>query len=526
MSEGSEKRQQAMWAESELPRGAAESVPDPPAPKGPPRFQAVNRQQMVWRSVDVERLVEPEHVVRAIWELVGRLDLTAFAADVRAVEGRAGRTPYDPHLLISLWIFAYSQGISSAREVARRCEYHPAYQWLTGCEIVNYHTLSDFRVDHRKALDKLFAQLLAVLSSEGLITLEQVVHDGTKVKAAASSQSFHREKTLRAHLEAAQERVQAMGDPRQDAPSPGAERARERAAREKVEKLEQALAELKKVQAAPEARAEESERRVSETDPEARVMKQSDGGHAPSHNVQISTDVAHSIIVGVGVTQEGNDQHQMLPALEEVQRQTGRLPGQMIVDDGYTTRENILAADDRSVDLIGGTMQGDAAATKRRLEKRGVDPAFFPQNFSYHPATNTYTCPAQKVLPYRTTKHDRVGVKRQVYQARAADCRACPLRQACQPGKQGRMIVRSENVPKVAAYVAKMQTEAARAAYRWRAPVAEFSNAWLKAKLGLRQFCLRGLQKVRGEVLWACLTYNIQQWFRLRWKTPLLPTPV
>ena len=78
--------------------------------------------------------------------------------------------------------------------------------------------------------------------------------------------------------------------------------------------------------------------------------------------------------------------------------------------------------------------------------------------------------------------------------------------------------MRSENVPAVAAYVAKMQTEAARAAYRRRAPAAEFSNLWLKAKLGLRQFCLRGLKKAHCEVLWACLTYNIQQWFRLRWK--------
>ena len=256
-----------------------------------------------------------------------------------------------------------------------------------------------------------------------------MVHDGTKVKASASRKSFHREKTLRAHLAAAQERVRAMGDPRQDAPGPGAERARERAAREKVEKLQQALEEMKKVQAAPEAQTEKSERRVSETDPEARNMKQGDGGHAPRHNVQISTDVAHAIIVGATVTQDCSDQGQLVPALEHVQRQTGRLPGQMIVDDGYTTRENILAAAERGVDLIGGTMQGDAEATARRLEKRGVDPAFYPQNFSYHPATNTYTCPAQKVLSYRTTQHDRVGVERQVYQARTADCRACALRQ-------------------------------------------------------------------------------------------------
>ena len=63
--------------------------------------------------------------------------------------------------------------------MARRCEYDPAFQWLTGMEVVNYHSLADFRVDHEKALDQLFAQLLGVLSSEGLIRLEHVVLEGT-----------------------------------------------------------------------------------------------------------------------------------------------------------------------------------------------------------------------------------------------------------------------------------------------------------------------------------------------------------
>ena len=121
MSNASAKPQPALWAESALPARESESVSAPPAPKSRPRFQAVNCQQMVWRSVDVERLVEPDRRVRAIGELTGRLDLSDFAADIRAVEGGAGRTPYDPRLLISLWIFAYSQGVSSAREVARRC---------------------------------------------------------------------------------------------------------------------------------------------------------------------------------------------------------------------------------------------------------------------------------------------------------------------------------------------------------------------------------------------------------------------
>ena len=517
MSNPHESPQAVIWGE-----GDARVAPPPPeseaATPSPPRFQPINRQQMVWRAVDVEQLLEPDHLARAIWEMTGRLDLRAYRAQVRAVEGAAGRPPVDPRLLIALWIYAYSEKVSSAREVERRCAYHPAYQWLTGCEVINHHTLSDFRVQHQAALDGMFAQVLAILSREGLITLEQVAHDGTKIKASASGSSFHREKTLRQHLQAAQERVQAMGDPRQEPPAGRSARAQERAAREKVARLEQALEELKKVQAAPKGRKEKSERRASQTDPEARIMKQGDGGHAPSHNVQISTDTAHSIIVGASVTQDANDSGQLVPALEAVAQQTGGAPQQMIVDEGYTTRENILTAAERGVDLIGGPLEEDGAAARRGLQTRGVDPAFYPEHFRYDAATNSYTCPAGKELPYRTTKHDRVGVERAIYKARAPDCRGCALRAQCRPGKRGRSITRRQLVTEVAAYRDKMQGEAARAAYRRRAPVAEFTHAWLKAKLGLRQFCVRGLKKVRCEVLWACLTYNIQQWFRLRWK--------
>jgi transposase len=212
MPEPKESRQSEMWDAEAGPPDPEEGAPEPPRE---PRLKRVNRQQLLLRTVDVERLVETGHLVRAIWELVGRMDRSRFQESLEAVEGAAGRPAWDPQLLISLWIYAYSDGVSSAREVERRCGYHPAYQWLTGMEVVNHHTLSDFRVQHQPALDELFAQGLAVLSAEGLITLEQVMHDGTKVKASASGRSFHREETLRAHLEAAQERVQQMGDPRQ-----------------------------------------------------------------------------------------------------------------------------------------------------------------------------------------------------------------------------------------------------------------------------------------------------------------------
>lgn len=99
------------------------------------------------------------------------------------------------------------------------------------------------------------------------------------------------------------------------------------------------------------------------------------------------------------------------------------------------------------------------------------------------------------------------------------------MRARGRPGIRSRPLVRSENVPEGARDIAQMRTEAAQALYRVRAPGAEFTNAWLKAKLGLRQFGVRSLKKVRGAVLGACLTYNIQQGFRRRWKVRLIPTP-
>jgi transposase len=522
MPSATEQGQQAMWETKQEEAGS------PPTQVGREererRLKRVNRQQMVLRAVDVEKLIEPDHAARAIWELVGRLDLSRFRAEIESVEGEAGRPAFDPQLLISLWIYAYSEGVSSAREIERRCEYHPAYQWLTGLEAVNHHTLSDFRVQHQEALDELFAQVLGVLSSEGLVTLERVMHDGTKVKALASGKSFRREARLREHLEQARERVREMNAaPPEEQIGARQVKARERAARERQQRLEQALEEMQKVQAAAQGRGrtEPSERRVSETDPEARMMKQGDGGCAPSHNVQISTDAAHRVIVGVSVTQSANDEGQLPGAMNEVKHNLGRLPQQVVIDAGFTTKETILEMTEGQVDLIGPTRE----AGERSRPRRGIDPAFAHAAFVYNAGRDTYTCPAGQELTHQGTRRHQAGVLYHVYEAAARDCRGCAFRAQCCSGAGARRIVRSADVPVVAAFVEKMQTEAAKTIYRMRAAVAEFPHAWLKAKIGLRQFRVRGLKKVRCEVLWACLAYNLQQWVRLCWRVQRAAAP-
>src|ERR1700720_1064003 len=102
-----------------------------------PLIRRINREQMLWRAGGVERLIEEDHPARGIWELGGRLGLDGFYQNIECSAEEGGRPAFDPRLLISVWIYAYSQGMGSAREVARRCEWEPALQWLTGCEAGN-----------------------------------------------------------------------------------------------------------------------------------------------------------------------------------------------------------------------------------------------------------------------------------------------------------------------------------------------------------------------------------------------------
>src|SRR5512139_3932496 len=282
------------------------------------RQKEINRQQLLLRPVEVEKLVDLDHPVRAIWELVGRLNLEPFYVEIESVEGVAGRPVWDPRLLISLWIYAYKDGVSSAREIARLCEYHPAYQWLTGLEVVNYHTLADFRIRHKEALDQLFIEVLGILSHEGLITLQRVMHDGTKVKACASGKSFHRKATLQDHLRLAREQVEQMGDPESEELSQRVAKARQRALWEKQQRLEEALKALEQIEASRSKTSEKERARASSTDPDARVMLQAKGAYGPSYNMQLSTDAKAKIIVGVGVTQAPTDAAELEPAVDRV----------------------------------------------------------------------------------------------------------------------------------------------------------------------------------------------------------------
>jgi transposase len=310
---------------------------------GPKRLRHPVRDQIEFRECSLEELISEDHQARIVWEYVRGMDLSELHERIEAVEGGPGQAPADPRVLVTLWLYATLRGVGSARELNRLCRRDSAYRWICGGVSMNYHTLSDFRVQHAELLDRLLTQSAASLMAEGLVDLDRVAQDGMKVRASAGAASFRRQPTLEEALAAAEAQVAALREELEVDPAAHKTRqqaARQRAAKERAERIRAALERLPKIAESKKAKDREKAR-ASTTDADARVMKMGDGGFRPAFNVQLATATDSQVITGVDVTNSGGDQGQLAPMMEQHQQRYGRVPREGLVDGGFVKKEDI-----------------------------------------------------------------------------------------------------------------------------------------------------------------------------------------
>ena len=337
----------------EVAGGLFGALPEHPAPVagevgGRPRLRAPERRQVMLRAVSLDQLVPAEHRVRQVWAFAEGLALAPLYARIKAVEGAPGHPPADPRLLVALWLYATVDGVGSARELARRCSEHLAYQWLCGGVGVNHKTLGDFRVAHGGLLERLLSDGFAALLRAGIASLERVAQDGMRIRAAAGAASFRRRSTLAGCRKLAAARVAQLRAELDADPAAASRRqagARVRAARQRQERVERALAAaeaLGRERAARDgARAAAKEPRASTTDAEARVMKMADGGFRPAFNLQLASDTESGLIAAVALDACGSDQGQLAPMSDRLAELYGTRPTQHLADGGYTRLADI-----------------------------------------------------------------------------------------------------------------------------------------------------------------------------------------
>lgn len=299
-----------------------------------------------------EDTLPENHRARLLWRIVETLDLSAFTADAKAVEGEKGRPWTSLRMLLPLWFYAISIGVGSARKIERLIASDDAFRWIVGDQRVSHSRLSKFRVAHGSVLDKLFTDVLAVLLHKGFVSLELVAQDGTRVRACASAPSFRREESLEECREQAALHVKAVLA-EQDEPdaSEAEKRARLDAAHDYQRRVEEAIKTVKTLR-----EQGKGEPRASTTDADARVMKMADGGFRPGYNIQMATAGSPMggprTIVAVNVTNVGSDMGSVTPMLAQIQARTGKLPAKLLADANHANHACIRRCDELGVEAL------------------------------------------------------------------------------------------------------------------------------------------------------------------------------
>lgn len=430
------------------------------------RLWEPERDAIELRAMCLDSLIGADHPARLIWAYVSRLDLRELEKLIKAREGVPGHPAITPRLLLGLWLYATSEGVVSARLLARLCERDDVYRWFCGGVGVNHRTLGEFRVDHGELLNRLLAQSVTALAAEGLIDLDMLAQDGVRVRASAGASSFRRRARLEQRIAEVNAILMELAKEVESDPAANEQRLRKRRAQraaERLSRLEAAVAKVAEIEAQqpksnpkkeskpkaapPDGEAPQTkdgkrpkEPRASTTDPDARVVKMADGGFRPAYNMQIASVAREQIVVAIDVSTSSSDRGLARPMLEKIEATYGELPNQHLIDGGFTKNDDIEWAHGVNVAMLCPPI----------VNKHNTDP-FAP---------------------------------------------------------------RDDDGPGISAWRKRMQSEAGKATYRGRS-IHECINARLR-QWGLVQLTVRGRAKALVVLTWYALANNILQGERLR----------
>lgn len=320
-----------------------------------PRIRSADRSLVDPTPKTIDELIPLDAKARVVWRLVESLDLAPLYGKIKSLEGRAGRPAVDPRILVALWVYATDEQIASAHELARRTIDCDPYKWICGGVPLNYHTLADFRVENSEWLAEQVVAIVAAMRAEKSVSLDKLGQDGMRVRANAGNDTFRKAEELSQLLEQAQRRWDQLSQEFDllKRLTPCQRAAQRRAARERVERIQRAQEEVKKVAAQREKRKKGAgaTARASTTDPEARRMKMGDGGFRPAYNVELATDLNSLVIVGANVTNIGNDAGQMELMVQQIESEQAPFAAgtEYYVDGNFATDDDIQSLGQRGI---------------------------------------------------------------------------------------------------------------------------------------------------------------------------------
>lgn len=433
-----------------------------------------------------DELIEENNPVRVLDAFVNLLDMVKLNfkyAETKSV----GRKPYNPKMMLKLYLYGYFNGIRSSRKLERECNRNIELFWLIGELKPDFKTIADFRKDNIKNIKGVFTEFSLLCDELKLLGKEIVAIDGSKFRANNSRKKNYSkgklEKQIKYYEESAEKYMALLNEEDKEETATTVSISKEEL-QTKICKAKTRIEEMRKLKETVEKNGE-----ISVTDVDSRQMKTNNNGLDICHNVQISVDNKEHLVIAVDVTSSPADQRQLYNMAEKSKKELGVEEITAIADKGYWCGEELKKCEENRVTAIVSSPeeQGNAGYKK--------------SNFKYDEKNDCYICPMGNMLL-------RKGIKESRYSNKNV-CKNCPNKNLCTSNKKGRTIVRDEKQEYLIQALQRQKENMD--LYNTRKIIVEHIFGTVKRTLGYTYFLLRGNEKVKGESFMHFLIYNIKR---------------
>lgn len=456
-----------------------------------------DKQQLSFMPMCPDDYISEDHICRVISAFTNTLDMLELGFKYAEVK-RAGNRPYDPRMMLNLYIYGYINRVRSSRRLEAETHRNVEVMWLMDGLRPDDKTICNFRKDNTKALRSTFRAFCKMCQAFGLYGGEVVATDGTKFRANNSRKNIHNKTTVEKELSRIDKKISEYMNALDEADT-----AESGATAPNAEQLREVLQKLNERKEEYEGFKERlgNGGEVSTVDPDARLMRQGGDGRTidACYNVQTVTDSKHKLIIDFDVTSNPNDKGHLYDMSEraldmmEVDELTN------LGDKGYYDGEDIVKCEDNGVTCL-------IAKPKPGGPKK--EEGFTLDKFTYDRENDCYFCPCQNRLRFMRMEHNNsTGKEYRVY-ANYSACANCPKRSACTK-RESRQIRRLPYQDKLD--IVDERTKKNKELYRKRQEIVEHPFGTIKAVWGYKQFLCRTIPKVRAEISLAYLAYNMRR---------------
>ena len=481
------------------------------------------RNQVWTLPPDIRDLIPSDHICYLVESFVDKMDFSEF--EIR-YDG-SGHPAYHPSIICKILIQSMLDRVRPSRAIACNVRENIVYMYLAEKLQPDFRTISDFRKENENLIAELFKKTVKAAKDLGVIGLEQLSTDGSKVKASASKKSAvtrdvlkvieeYVKNELKKGIEIDKVEDEHFGNCRGYDQLNESEKHKVRSVVAKyikqVNKDESDSRQKEIEETVKEALNEfdkDSIENVSLTDQESRFMINKKGIFELAYNTQITVDHKLGIIVANDVCQERNDVHQLKPQIELVEENCSLLNEgtKICADSGYYSGNNIHFLNQKKLDPYITELEETTKTAIENVEEIRFDIS----NFEYKEENDEFICPENQRLKFLYEGYEKE--RRRKYRIyKGTECRKCEFSKICTKRKDGvRQLKIAEFSNERKQLADKMKTEEAKKIFGQRKQVVEPAIGNYKENLGFREFISRGLKSVRNEFNLVCTAVNLRK---------------